>query len=71
MKIKLTKMMSSQVRVAGIYLTVLLDPNSFDAVMNDTVFLDFTRIRNKLLQRVFGLQLPCIKPQAERKWMEQ
>ncbi|XP_040059299.1 prostacyclin synthase [Gasterosteus aculeatus] len=59
------------VRVAGIYLTVLLDPNSFDAVMNDTVFLDFTRIRNKLLQRVFGLQLPCIKPQAERKWMEQ
>ncbi|KAM8914124.1 prostacyclin synthase isoform 2-T2 [Spinachia spinachia] len=40
--------------------------------MNDTVFFtDFTCSRNKLLKRIFGLQLPNIKPQAERKWMEQ
>ncbi|GAA6221924.1 prostacyclin synthase [Lates japonicus] len=59
------------VRVAGHYVTVLLDPNSFDAVINDTVFLDFTRTRQQLLKRIFSLQLPSIKPTAERKWMEQ
>uniref|UniRef100_A0A3B4WIH6 Prostacyclin synthase n=1 Tax=Seriola lalandi dorsalis TaxID=1841481 RepID=A0A3B4WIH6_SERLL len=56
--------------VAGHYVTVLLDPNSFDAIINDTVFLDFTRARNQLLKRIFSLQLPSIKPTAERKWME-
>lgn len=64
------KIMSSQVRVAGHYVTVLLDANSFDAVLNDTVFLDFTNNRNQLLKRIFVLQLPSIKPTAERKWME-
>ncbi|XP_071350251.1 prostacyclin synthase isoform X2 [Trachinotus anak] len=59
------------VRVAGHYVTVLLDPNSFDAVINDTVFLDFTRNRQQLLKRIFSLQLPSITPTAERKWMEQ
>ncbi|XP_070693198.1 prostacyclin synthase [Pempheris klunzingeri] len=59
------------VRVAGHYVTVLLDPNSFDAVLKDTVSLDFTRSRNQLVKRIFGLQLPSIKPAAERKWMEQ
>ncbi|XP_070758113.1 prostacyclin synthase [Enoplosus armatus] len=58
------------VRVAGYYVTVLLDPNSFDAVLNDTVFLDFTRNRNQLLKRIFSLQLPSITPAAERQWME-
>ncbi|XP_054473865.1 prostacyclin synthase isoform X1 [Anoplopoma fimbria] len=57
------------VRVAGHYVTVLLDPNSFDAVMNDTVCLDYTRIRSQLMEKVFSL--PSIKPKAERKWMEQ
>ncbi|KAG7244663.1 hypothetical protein INR49_029682, partial [Caranx melampygus] len=57
--------------VAGHYVTVLLDPNSFDAVTNDTVSLDFTRTRNQLLKRVFGLQMPNIEPAAARKWMEQ
>ena len=66
-----TKMISLQVRVAGHYVTVLLDPNSFDAVINDTVFLDFTRTRNQLLKRIFSLQLPSLKSTAERKWMEQ
>lgn len=63
--------MSSQVRVAGKYVTVLLDPNSFDGVMNDTVCLDFTRSRNHVIKRIFSLQLPSIKPSAERQWMEQ
>lgn len=63
--------MSSQVRVAGRYVTVLLEANSFDAVLSDTVFLDFTRSKNQLLKRIFSLQLPSIKPAAERKWMEQ
>ncbi|XP_041803965.1 prostacyclin synthase [Chelmon rostratus] len=58
------------VRVAGHYVTVLLDANSFDAVLNDTVFLDFARNRNQLLKRIFSLQLPSITPAAERKWME-
>ncbi|XP_042262658.1 prostacyclin synthase isoform X1 [Thunnus maccoyii] len=57
--------------VAGHYVTVLLDPNSFDAVLNDTVFLDFTQNRNQLKKRIFSLQLPIsLKPSAERKWME-
>ncbi|XP_060898962.1 prostacyclin synthase isoform X1 [Labrus mixtus] len=59
------------VRVAGHYVTVLLDPNSFDEVLNDTVCLDFARSKKQLLQRIFCLQLPSIKPTAERKWMEQ
>ncbi|KAM7006570.1 prostacyclin synthase [Tautogolabrus adspersus] len=58
------------VRVAGHYVTVLLDPNSFDAVLNDTILLDFARSKKQLLQRIFCLQLPSIKPTVERKWME-
>nr|XP_019957109.1 PREDICTED: prostacyclin synthase-like [Paralichthys olivaceus] len=59
------------VRVAGVYVTVLLDPNSFDEVVNDTECLEFTRSRNQLLKRIFILELPSIKPAAEREWMEQ
>lgn len=60
-----------QVRAAGRYVTVLLDANSFDAVLNDTVSLDLTRNRNLLLKKIFCLQLPDIKPSSERKWTEQ
>uniref|UniRef100_UPI0037E8249F prostacyclin synthase n=1 Tax=Semicossyphus pulcher TaxID=241346 RepID=UPI0037E8249F len=59
------------VRVAGHYVTVLLDPNSFDEVLYDTVCFDFARSKTQLLKRIFSLQLPSIKPTAERKWMEQ
>ncbi|TMS19508.1 Prostacyclin synthase [Larimichthys crocea] len=59
------------VRVAGNYVTVLLDANSFDAVLNDTIFLDISRHRNQILKRTFNLQMPSIKPAEERKWMEQ
>lgn len=59
------------VRAAGHYVTVLLDPNSFDAVLNDDAnCFDFTRIRGQLLERIFNLQLPGDNPASERKWME-
>ncbi|KAM7402222.1 hypothetical protein PAMP_017483 [Pampus punctatissimus] len=56
--------------VAGHYVTVLLDPNSFDAVLNDKVSLEYIHNRNRLLKKIFCLQLPSLKPSAERKWME-
>ncbi|KAG7493438.1 prostacyclin synthase-like [Solea senegalensis] len=59
------------VRVAGHYVTVLLDPNSFDEVINDTVRLDFARTRKQHLRQIFGLQLPSMEPTAQRRWMEQ
>ncbi|KAM4740981.1 prostacyclin synthase-like [Anableps anableps] len=60
------------VRVAGFYVTVLLDPNSFNEVLNDdTNCFDFTRRRGQLLKRIFNLQLPGDYPASERKWMEQ
>ncbi|XP_061639633.1 prostacyclin synthase [Phyllopteryx taeniolatus] len=55
---------------AGNYVTVLLDPQSFDAVLNDNVHLDFSRSRQQLIKRVFGLQLPGVEPAAERTFME-
>ncbi|XP_012728119.2 prostacyclin synthase [Fundulus heteroclitus] len=59
------------VRVAGSYVTVLLDPNSFDGVLNDdTNSFDFTQIRSNLLKKLFSLQLPGHNPKSERKWMQ-
>ncbi|XP_070693508.1 prostacyclin synthase-like [Pempheris klunzingeri] len=46
------------VRAAGHYVTVLLDPHSFDAVINDSDSLDFTRYAQVLMERIFSLQLP-------------
>uniref|UniRef100_A0A3Q3X4V7 Prostacyclin synthase n=1 Tax=Mola mola TaxID=94237 RepID=A0A3Q3X4V7_MOLML len=59
------------VRIAGHYVTVLLDPNSFDEVLNDTVFMDFANNKEQLLKRIFLLQLPSVTTAAERKWMQQ
>ncbi|KAM4612501.1 prostacyclin synthase [Polymixia lowei] len=59
------------VRVAGKYVTVLLDPNSYDAVLYDTVFLDSSCYRKLLMERVFSLQLPNTNHKVERAWMEQ
>ncbi|XP_057702095.1 prostacyclin synthase isoform X2 [Corythoichthys intestinalis] len=56
--------------VAGHYVTVLMDPHSFDEVLNDDVHLDFSHSRQQLIKRVFGLQLPGIEPAAEKKFME-
>uniref|UniRef100_A0A3P8UKE7 Prostacyclin synthase n=1 Tax=Cynoglossus semilaevis TaxID=244447 RepID=A0A3P8UKE7_CYNSE len=57
--------------LAGNYVTVLLDPHSFDAVINDTTALDYSLLRDKLLRRIFSLQLSELRPVEERKWMEQ
>ncbi|XP_056130352.1 prostacyclin synthase [Lampris incognitus] len=58
------------VRVAGHYVTVLLDPNSYHAVLCDTVSLDNSRQRTLLMKRMFSLQLPNANPTEERAWME-
>ncbi|XP_070966849.1 prostacyclin synthase [Oncorhynchus clarkii lewisi] len=59
------------VRVCGRYITVLLDPNSYDAVLDDKVSLDFSRYAQVLMQRIFNLRLPNHNPETERAWMEQ
>ncbi|KAJ0068734.1 hypothetical protein NL108_010809, partial [Boleophthalmus pectinirostris] len=46
------------VRVAGRYVTVLLDPFSYDSVLNDKDCLDFSRYAAVLMDRIFQLQLP-------------
>ncbi|CAL8402117.1 unnamed protein product [Arctogadus glacialis] len=46
------------VRVAGRYVTVLLDPHSYDEVIKDPVSLDFSRYAQVLMQRIFNLRLP-------------
>lgn len=46
------------VRVAGRYVTVLLDPHSYDLVLNDSECLDFTRYAEVLMDRIFQLRLP-------------
>ncbi|XP_077430397.1 prostacyclin synthase isoform X2 [Vanacampus margaritifer] len=56
--------------VAGHYVTVLLDPLTFDEVLNDNVRLDLSRSKLQLIKRVFGLQLPGVEPAAEKMFME-
>nr|XP_057921533.1 prostacyclin synthase [Doryrhamphus excisus] len=56
--------------LAGHYVTVLLDPNSLDSVLNDNVHLDFRRHRQQLMMRVFGLQLPGVESTTERTFMK-
>ncbi|XP_040061072.1 prostacyclin synthase [Gasterosteus aculeatus] len=50
------------VRVAGRYVTVLLDPHSYDTVINDSDSLDFTRYAEVLMDRIFDLRLPHHQP---------
>ncbi|XP_031706614.1 prostacyclin synthase [Anarrhichthys ocellatus] len=50
------------VRVAGRYVTVLLDPHSYDTVINDSDSLDFTRYAQVLMERIFNLRLPHHQP---------
>lgn len=70
MQLKTVEIIPTQVRVAGQYVTVLLDANSFDSVLNDTVALDFIKSKNQLLEKIFLLKLPGLQPAAEREWME-
>ncbi|KAJ8370500.1 hypothetical protein SKAU_G00105280 [Synaphobranchus kaupii] len=57
--------------VAGHYVTVLLDPNSYDAVLQDTIALDFNRYAQVVMERIFSLRLPSGDPTAQRAWMVQ
>uniref|UniRef100_A0A8C5FBF7 Prostacyclin synthase n=1 Tax=Gadus morhua TaxID=8049 RepID=A0A8C5FBF7_GADMO len=56
--------------VAGQYITVLLDPNSYDDVLYDTDSFDSRRSKGLLMEKVFSLVLPSDNPEKERKWME-
>uniref|UniRef100_W5L8F7 Prostacyclin synthase n=1 Tax=Astyanax mexicanus TaxID=7994 RepID=W5L8F7_ASTMX len=58
------------VRVAGRYVTVLLDPHSYDSVLQDTTSLDFTRYAQVLMDRIFNLRLPNHKPDSEKAIMK-
>nr|XP_057911185.1 prostacyclin synthase-like [Doryrhamphus excisus] len=55
------------VRVAGCYVTVLLDPHSYDHVINDSDSLDFERYAEVLMERIFKLRLPCRHQPARAK----
>ena len=60
----------TQVRAAGRYVTVLLDPHSFDTVISDSESLDFTRYTHVLMERIFDLQLPHQQPAKAKSMME-
>ncbi|XP_062328823.1 prostacyclin synthase-like isoform X1 [Osmerus eperlanus] len=59
------------VRVAGQYVTVLLDPHSYDEVLQDTKCLDFSRYAQVLMERIFSLRLPHYNPAKDRAMMGQ
>ncbi|XP_076870462.1 prostacyclin synthase-like [Brachyhypopomus gauderio] len=58
------------VRVAGRYVTILLDPNSYDSVLQNTTYLDFSRFAQALMDRIFNLKLPNHKPDTEKVIMK-
>ncbi|XP_062853033.1 prostacyclin synthase-like [Trichomycterus rosablanca] len=58
------------VRVAGHYITILLDPHSYDSVLQDTASLDFSRYAQVLMDRIFNLRLPNYKPDTEKAIMK-
>uniref|UniRef100_A0A8D3C5G7 Prostacyclin synthase n=1 Tax=Scophthalmus maximus TaxID=52904 RepID=A0A8D3C5G7_SCOMX len=58
------------VRVAGHYVTVLLDPHSYDEVINDSDSLDFARYAQVLMERIFRLRLPHHQSNKEKAMMK-
>ncbi|XP_070814781.1 prostacyclin synthase-like [Chaetodon trifascialis] len=58
------------VRAAGRYVTVLLDPHSYDTVINDSDSLDFTRYAQVLMERIFNLRLPHHQPAKAKAMMK-
>ncbi|XP_041639188.1 prostacyclin synthase-like [Cheilinus undulatus] len=58
------------VRVAGRYVTVLLDPHSYDTVLKDSDSLDFSRYAQVLMERIFNLRLPHHQPAKEKATMK-
>lgn len=59
-----------QVRAAGRYVTVLLDPHAYDEVISDPDSLDFNRYAQVLMQRIFHLQLPHHRPAKVKEVMK-
>ncbi|XP_066521557.1 prostacyclin synthase isoform X2 [Hoplias malabaricus] len=59
------------IRVAGQYITVLMDSNCYDDVLKDTHSLDLTRYVQVLMERIFSLRLPHPDPVFEKKMLEQ
>ncbi|CAG06814.1 unnamed protein product, partial [Tetraodon nigroviridis] len=59
------------VRAAGRYVTVLLDPHSYDPVIHNQDSLDFHRYAQVLMERIFLLQLPNYQPDKEKAVMKQ
>ncbi|XP_077385923.1 prostacyclin synthase-like [Festucalex cinctus] len=59
------------VRVVGRYVTVLLDPHSYDCVINDSDSLDFQRYADVLMERIFKLRLPHVQPAQTKALMKQ
>ncbi|KAM9799719.1 prostacyclin synthase-like [Syngnathus typhle] len=59
------------VRVVGRYVTVLLDPHSYDCVINDSDSLDFERYADVLMERIFKLRLPHRQPAHTKALMKQ
>lgn len=59
-----------QVRAAGHYVTVLLDPHSYDEIIGDSVSLDFNRYAQVLMERIFKLRLPNHQPAKEKAVMK-
>ncbi|XP_048874292.1 prostacyclin synthase isoform X2 [Brienomyrus brachyistius] len=57
------------VRMAGHYITVLLDPKSYDAVLQDCDSLDSSN--QKVVQKVFDLNWPIKNQTGGRLWMKQ
>ncbi|KAL3978213.1 calpain-1 [Sarotherodon galilaeus] len=58
------------VRVAGRYVTMLLDPHSYDTVLGDSDSLDFTRYAQVLMERIFRLRLPYSQQAKSKEIMK-
>ncbi|XP_076013109.1 prostacyclin synthase [Genypterus blacodes] len=57
--------------IAGRYMTVVLDPNAFDAVLIDQVCLNFPRNRTKLVKKIFSLEMPGSTREALSDWLKE
>lgn len=62
---------TSQVLVGGRYVTVLLDPHSYDSVVWESrTKLDFHAYAVFLMERIFDVQLPHYNPSDEKAKMK-
>ncbi|XP_077583201.1 prostacyclin synthase-like [Stigmatopora nigra] len=59
------------VRVVGRYVTVLLDPHSYDSVISDSDSLDFEHYADVLMEKIFKLHIPHRQPVHTKALMKQ